>query len=36
MAPLLGRQDCKISIELYAKLVHGPPFVSCAEALITQ
>ena len=36
MAPLLGRQDSIISIELCAKLRHGPPFVTWAEGLSTQ
>ena len=37
MPPLLGRKDSEISLESYAKLGHAPPpFVSWAEALITQ
>ena len=36
MAPPLGRQDSIFSIELHAKLRHGFPFASWAEALITQ
>ena len=36
MAPPLGRQDSIISIEQYAKLRHGPPFATWAEALITH
>ena len=36
MAPPLGGQDSIFSIELYAKLRHGPSFVSWAVALSTQ
>ena len=35
-APPLGRQDSIISIEQYAKLRHGPPFVTWAESLSTR
>ena len=34
--PPLGRQDSIISIEKYAKLWHGPPFVTWAEGLSTK
>ena len=36
MAPLLGRQDCIISIEKYAKLWLGPPFVTWADSLSAE
>ena len=36
MPPLLGRQDSIISIEKYAKLRHGSPFVTWAEGLSTE
>ena len=31
--PPLGRQDSLIRIEWYAKVRHGPPFVSLAQSL---
>ena len=34
--PPLGRQDCIISIEKYAKLWHGPPFVTWADSLSSE
>ena len=34
--PPLRRQDSIISIEKYAKLWHGPPFVTRAEGLSTE
>ena len=34
--PPLDRQDSIISIEKYAKLWHGPPFVTWAEGLSTE
>ena len=36
MTPPLGRQDSIISIEKYAKLWHGHPFVTWAEGLSTE
>ena len=36
MAPLLVRQDSIISIGKYAKLWHGPPYVTWAEGLCTE
>ena len=36
MAPSLGRQDSIISTEKYAKLWHGPLFVTWAEGLSTE
>ena len=34
--PPLGRQDCIISIEKYAKLWYGSPFVTWADSLSTE
>ena len=36
MAPPLGRQDSIISLQKYAKLWHGPLFVTWAEDLSTE
>ena len=36
MAPPLCRKDSIISLEKYAKLWHGPPFVTWAEGLSTE